>query len=284
MTDRSDKLLKSLEASNGLGKLPHGFLITGGTAEGREAFANAIAVNIFSSDPHVRSKIENDNFEDILRVRPDGDTIKVAQIEELTRNLRNKPFSHARMMAIISSAETMTPQSQNKLLKALEEPAAGNVIALLTSNREALFKTIISRTIGLHIGDIPHEADNDMQDKAKSLISVALDRRKPVTSAFAEISEFADDRDSSVRLISAMNFFLRDIIVGGFCADLAWNKDNAMIAAKMTNRSGLLRSFIGITEQSRAEIDRGINRKSALKDMLLRMRMAVESSKGTEKI
>jgi len=277
MTDRAKKILDDLQLRDESGLLPHAFLVSGGDRKSREDFALRFAENLFSDDPLAAVKIAGNNFEDIFYIRPDGDSIKVLQIEELIRNLRNKPFSHSRMMAIISDADAMTPQSQNKLLKTLEEPAPGNVILLLAENPEALFLTIRSRLLPLSIPSISAGGDPEMLEDAKQLVSMALNKKKAISEAFLKAESFADDRDSAEALMDAISWFLRDIIVGGFSVGLVTNEQNAEIATKMVGRASLLSRFITLTENARTDMQRGINRKSCLKDMLLKMRMEVES-------
>ncbi|MDR3294598.1 MAG: hypothetical protein LBT26_02040 [Clostridiales Family XIII bacterium] len=74
------------------------------------------------------TKIEHGNHEDLLYVQREGSSIGVKQIEDLQQRLRNKPYASERISAVIEDADKMTPQSQNKLLKTLEEPNPGNIL------------------------------------------------------------------------------------------------------------------------------------------------------------
>lgn len=85
--------------------------------------------------------------ENILIVQGEGKTgsIKVENIDLLRQRLMKKPFNGEYMVALIKEAEKMNPQSQNKLLKILEEPTGGVVIILTSNLTEALLPTIRSR-------------------------------------------------------------------------------------------------------------------------------------------
>ncbi|MFH1314468.1 MAG: hypothetical protein ABIJ00_14760 [Candidatus Eisenbacteria bacterium] len=50
-----------------------------------------------------------------------------------------------RKIVIVDDAHKLTPEAQNCLLKTLEEPPADSVLILITSDRHALFPTILSR-------------------------------------------------------------------------------------------------------------------------------------------
>jgi DNA polymerase-3 subunit delta' len=103
-------------------------------------------------------KANHGNHEDILYIAREGNSIGVKQIEDLQARLRGKPFASERIIAIVDEAERMTPQSQNKLLKTLEEPCGGNIVILLTSNAESLLKTIRSRCVSVRIEAAPSPA------------------------------------------------------------------------------------------------------------------------------
>ena len=68
---------------------------------------------------------------------------------ELTRQIKHflsqKPFNHSNKIVVISQAENLNTESQNALLKMLEEPGDGNYIILSTSKPAKLLPTIISR-------------------------------------------------------------------------------------------------------------------------------------------
>lgn len=68
---------------------------------------------------------------------------------ELIRSLKNfisqKPFNHQNKIIIISEAHNLNTESQNALLKTLEEPGENNYLILTTNQPSKLLNTIISR-------------------------------------------------------------------------------------------------------------------------------------------
>lgn len=68
---------------------------------------------------------------------------------ELTRQIKHflsqKPFNHPNKIVIISQAENLNIESQNALLKMLEEPGENNYFILSSSKPTKLLPTIISR-------------------------------------------------------------------------------------------------------------------------------------------
>ncbi len=78
-------------------------------------------------------------------VKKDRATIPVEDIREMERLAGVHPFEGNDRVILITEADKMTPAAQNALLKILEEPPEGNWFFLVTSQKEALLPTIISR-------------------------------------------------------------------------------------------------------------------------------------------
>jgi len=86
----------------------------------------------------------NPNNPDIFIINQDtGWTI------ELIRQIRNflsiKPFNHQNKIILIYDAHNLNIESQNALLKTLEEPGENNYLIITTSKPSKLIPTIISR-------------------------------------------------------------------------------------------------------------------------------------------
>jgi DNA polymerase III delta prime subunit len=271
----SIKTLEGLKQRYEQGRLPHAFLVSGSTKESRLEFALAFAKVIFAEDPASDRKIDAGNLEDLIMVEPDGEIIKVGQILELTRTFSSKPFGHGQMMAIITDAGAMSEQSQNKLLKTLEEPHAGNIIVMLADNPESLYLTVRSRTVRITLPDALPDTGEKTDADARALISLALTKNRPVSEGFQMLDGYLDDKESADALLDAMEYFLRDIITGAYAEGLVLNDGHREIAGKMKGRSWPIRPYIGHVEEARSNLRRKMNRKSCMKDMLLRMRMEV---------
>ncbi len=77
---------------------------------------------------------------------PEGGEIKVDAVRALRARSFIRPSEAARKVFVINAADKMNPQSQNALLKVLEEPLS-TVFILLCENSEALLQTVRSRSI-----------------------------------------------------------------------------------------------------------------------------------------
>ena len=119
------------------GKINHAYMFEGIEGIGKETFAYDLA-KILLETPHL------ENAPDCIRVKPEGNSIKIAQIRNLQSDIVIKPHKKYKIY-IIDKAGKMTLEAQNALLKTLEEPPEYAIIILVTNNKEGLLPTIRSR-------------------------------------------------------------------------------------------------------------------------------------------
>lgn len=128
---------KYLSNSINKDKINHAYLFEGINGVGKNTFAKEFAKYLL--------KIENiENSPDYTVIEPQGSSIKIAQIRNLQTDVIIKPHGDYKIY-IINYAQKMTVESQNALLKTLEEPPHYVIIILLTDNKNSLLDTIKSR-------------------------------------------------------------------------------------------------------------------------------------------
>ena len=69
----------------------------------------------------------------------------IATVRLLKNFLQNKPFNHQSKIVFIPNADNLNPESQNALLKTLEEPGKNNYLILTSTKPQLLLPTILSR-------------------------------------------------------------------------------------------------------------------------------------------
>ena len=89
--------------------------------------------------------ITTGNHPDVVVINPEGTSIRIEHIRAMQRQLGYKPYESQRTVVIIDGCESLTSPAANALLKTLEEPPASALLLLLTSKKDALPLTIISR-------------------------------------------------------------------------------------------------------------------------------------------
>lgn len=135
-------------------RLPHAILIEGENGNGKHTLAYYLAsFAVCSGDNSPCGVCKNCSMKlshpDIKIITPEDNkkNISVAQIRELKNDAYIKPHMAKRRVFIIDYAHTLNEQSQNALLKVLEEPPESVLFILITESRSALLETIISRCI-----------------------------------------------------------------------------------------------------------------------------------------
>lgn len=190
----NSKIKTALTNSIKENRLPHAILIEGDKGTGKHTLANFIAMAAVcenSDSPCENCKncnlAKNGNHPDIyVTALLDGKKkISVSQIREVKSKTFIKPHTSKRKVFIIDSAQTMNPESQNALLKVLEEPESDAIFILITESKLALLETVISRCIVLTL-NVPKRED------AAEYISSVTDFE------FQKISEALDNSNNNI--------------------------------------------------------------------------------------
>jgi DNA polymerase III gamma/tau subunit len=115
---------------------------------------------------------------------------------ELVRLIKNflsqKPFNHQSKIVIVSEIHNLNIESQNALLKTLEEPGENNYLIISTSKPSKILPTILSRCHIIKLKNIstiesqnkPIEITSDI--KKNLLISETLSKNKDQVLPFLE--------------------------------------------------------------------------------------------------
>lgn len=149
------------------GKFPHAILFEGEKGTGKEKIALwcSKALLCCSEDApcevcSVCRKIDSQNHSDITFIVPEEkkNFIGIETIKRMKDTLYLSPNEGKCKVYIIPDAEAMTRESQNALLKSLEEPPENVYFILTTDNQSFLLDTIISRTMVFRISGIGKDA------------------------------------------------------------------------------------------------------------------------------
>lgn len=137
--------------------ISHSFMFVGKPGIGKKQFAHQYAEmimclqdgkcdgNSVKCDSCV--KFEGNANPDYAEILPDGKTLKIEQIRNLQARIVEKPITSRKKVYVIDDADLMSEESQNCLLKTLEEPPEYAVIILIVSNESRILPTIKSRCV-----------------------------------------------------------------------------------------------------------------------------------------
>ena len=142
----------------------HAYMFEGPNGIGKNTMARELAAILL--------EMENlFNSPDYIEIKPDGNSIKIAQIRKLQSDILVKPYKSYKIY-VIDEAQKMTVEAQNALLKTLEEPPKYAIIILITDNKESLLDTIKSRCEIIKFTPIP------MQEVASYLTVNGIDSKR----------------------------------------------------------------------------------------------------------
>ncbi len=143
----------------------HAYLFRGPRGAGKAAVARAFAAEILAtgaSDPddvRRRALLDPSPHPDFVWLTPRGAQHMVEEVrEKVIRSASYRPFEGEKRVFVIEAAEQMRDESQNALLKTLEEPPGFVHLLLLTSEPTALLETIASRCQPIDFAPLPAEA------------------------------------------------------------------------------------------------------------------------------
>jgi DNA polymerase-3 subunit delta' len=130
----------------------HAYLFAGPPGAGKRAGARAFAAELLATgapdpdDARRRALAEPSPHPDLVWLAPQGNQHLVDEVrEQVIVAAAYRPFEGTRRLFVIEAAEAMADESQNALLKTLEEPAPFVHLLLITSEPTALLETVRSR-------------------------------------------------------------------------------------------------------------------------------------------
>lgn len=164
-------LVEQLRRSAASGRSSHAYLFLGGAGAGKRLIANTFAKALQCKGekrPCDSCKschaFNHGNHPDVIYFQPlkNGKTYTIEDVrEQLLETVDLKPFQYEKKIYIIEKADTLNIQSQNALLKTLEEPPAHAVFLLLAERAEAFLPTILSRVVVMKIRPLSAETIAD---------------------------------------------------------------------------------------------------------------------------
>ena len=164
-----DKALRTLERAIATDRVAHAYLIVGPAQVGKTTLALdlARAVNCASNDPPCSNcrqcqRIASGLHPDIrvvgLEPARSGrmrTQISIDQVRDVQREASLLPYEGRYRAFIFETAEKLTAEASNSLLKMLEEPPDSVIIVLVASDAGAMLPTILSRCRRIDLRPVP---------------------------------------------------------------------------------------------------------------------------------
>jgi DNA polymerase-3 subunit delta' len=142
----------------------HAYLFTGPRGSGKRAAARAFAAEVLASaspepdETRRRALLDPSPHPDLVWLRPPGTQHLVEEVRErVISQTAYRPFEGGRRAFVIEAAESLADESQNALLKTLEEPPEFTHLVLVSSEPGALLETVVSRCRPVQFMPLPVE-------------------------------------------------------------------------------------------------------------------------------
>lgn len=140
----------------------HAYLFRGPRGAGKRAVARAFAAEILASgaqhpeDVRRRALLDPSPHPDLLWLVPRGAQHLVEEVRErVIRAASYRPFEAEKRVFVLEAAELMRDESQNALLKTLEEPPPYVHLIMLSAAPQTLLGTVTSRCQPVEFSPLP---------------------------------------------------------------------------------------------------------------------------------
>ncbi|MCQ2551183.1 MAG: hypothetical protein MJ146_03175 [Clostridia bacterium] len=238
-------------------KLPHAIIVEAGPLVDKLSFAKDIVKAYVCKEKPGEGcdfcidcrKVDDGNYEDMYIVDKGNDTIKKEDVESIQEFIKRK----AQNICIICNADKLIVQSQNKLLKTLEEPSKGSHIILLSENVENFLDTVKSRCVIFRLSSDEVVDEKDLS-LAKQVIEALLE-----DGYFHQIKTLGlKDKEEILALLDGMEKVFRDYLFDYESQGRLYRKEDIF-------------RYIKLIEEAKKDIRYNVNPISAFKKLVLKI-------------
>lgn len=190
-------------------RLSHLYLLTGKKSLNKLELAYEICFLVlkdYDSNPNLLNLIKNNEYPQVITIKPDGTTIKKDQILELQQAFSKTSLINGPRFYIIENVDVISIQAANSLLKFMEEPDNNLVYGILTtSNVQSVLSTIISRSQVVRMKDIENKLYQRLLEEGfDSFLSLNI---QTITNNEEEAIIYANDDNFKLVINYVKNYF-----------------------------------------------------------------------------
>ncbi len=195
-------------------RINHSYLIETNYGD-KIALAKELANKIISLDG-IQSLRELELNGDLIIIDDEQNTIKTEEIDKIKDSFITKSLNNSKRIYIINNIENLNIYSANKLLKFLEEPEDDIIAILLTSNKNNVLETILSRCFLIRFfitNNNNEDFDDEYLDKLFCFVNNIEDNKEKAI-AFQNINNIKEitERGSIKKFLNALLLVYDDVI------------------------------------------------------------------------
>ncbi|RAK04991.1 DNA polymerase III delta prime subunit [Halanaerobium saccharolyticum] len=215
-------------------RISHAYLFSAKEGTGKSKLAFEFAKASFCEESEADScgscincrKMDHQNHPDfkMISVQEGKSAISIDQIRELKKEIAYKPYDSDHKIYIMETAEKMTKEAANSLLKTLEEPPSFATIILLVEDSGKLLPTIVSRCQQIKLRNVSKEKIKEL------LLAEGLEaKRAEIVSSTA-----AGSPGKALEIIKIDNYFEQRQQIYDFLKDI--NSKNTIEIFQITEK------------------------------------------------
>jgi len=206
-----------------------------------------------------------------ISVEEGSKQIKIDQVREMVRKLSLSPYEASRRFGLLIDFELANRNSQNSILKTLEEPPGSVILILTAASASSLFETVASRCEEIKLNPVPIQTtrlglENLYQipaDQADFLAHISGGKPE-LARAYHQVPEILERRNS---LLDQHYEILTGDSVARFAYANQLVKDPAMVQEMLNTWSSIWHDILLQVGKSDTPI-RNIDREGEIQDII----------------
>ncbi len=206
-----------------------------------------------------------------ISVEEGSKQIKIDQVREMVRKLSLSPYEASRRFGLLIDFELANRNSQNSILKTLEEPPGSVILILTAASASSLFETVASRCEEIKLNPVPIQTT---RLGLENLYQIPADRADFLAHISGGKPELARAYHQVPEILERRNTLLDqhyEILTGDSVARFAYAnqlvKDPAMVQEMLNTWSSIWHDILLQVGKSDTPI-RNIDREGEIQDII----------------